>query len=327
MSENTAQMPIHSGFDPKTTAEEVIKDIDLQGKVAIVTGGYSGIGLETTRVLAHAGATVIVPVRTLEKGRESLKDIPNVEIAAMDLMNPASIDRFAEQFLENHDTLHILINSAGIMAPPLRRDNRGFESQFSTNHLGHFHLTARLWPALKRGNARVVAVSSRGHRLGAVDFNDPNFEDKEYDKWKAYAQSKTANILFALMLDKRGKEYGVRAFSVHPGLIPDTNLGRDLTKEEFGPKPVLDEHGQPVSNEQHNETKTIEQGAATSVWCAVSPALQGLGGVYCEDVDIAKARSASSPDPEGVEAWAINPEFAELLWKLSESLTGVKFTI
>lgn len=328
MNENTPQMPIHSGFDAKTTAEDVIKGIDLKGKIAIVTGGYSGIGLETTRVLANAGATVIVPVRTIEKGREALKGIPNVEIDTMDLMDPASIDAFAERFLETGRPLHILINNAGIMAPPLRRDSRGYESQFSTNHLGHFQLTARLWPALKQANgARVVAVSSRGHRLGGVDFDDPNFEHKEYDKWKAYAQSKTANILFALELDKRGKAYGVRAFSVHPGLIPDTNLGRDLTKEEFGARPILDEHGQPVSNEQNAEFKTIEQGAATIVWCAVSPQLNGLGGVYCEDVDIAKAVPEDSLDPAGVRPWAINPQLAQRLWELSESLTGVKFAI
>lgn len=328
MNENTPQMPIHSGFDAKTTAEDVIKGIDLKGKIAIVTGGYSGIGLETTRVLANAGATVIVPVRTIEKGRETLKGIPNVEMDTMDLMDPASIDAFAKRFLETRRPLHILINNAGIMAPPLRRDARGYESQFSTNHLGHFQLTARLWPALKQANgARVVAVSSRGHRLGGVDFDDPNFEHKEYDKWEAYAQSKTANILFALELDKRGKAYGVRAFSVHPGLIPDTNLGRDLTKEEFGPRPILDEHGQPVSNEQKAEFKTIEQGAATIVWCAVSPQLNSLGGVYCEDVDIAKAVPEDSLDPAGVRPWAINPQLAQRLWELSESLTGVKFSI
>lgn len=328
MKEFTPQIPIYSCYDATTTAEDVIKGIDLKGKIAIVTGGYSGIGLETTRVLANAGATVIVPVRTLEKGREALKDLPNVELDTMDLMDPASIDAFAERFLETNRSLHMLINSAGIMAPPLRRDARGYESQFSTNHLGHFQLTARLWPALKQANgARVVAVSSRGHRLGGVDFDDPNFEHKKYDKWKGYAQSKTANILFALELDKRGKEDGVRAFSVHPGLIPDTNLGRDLSKEEFGPKPILDEDGKPVSNEQPAEFKTIAQGAATSVWCAVSPQLNGLGGVYCEDVDIAKAVPEDSLDPAGVRPWAINPCFAERLWKLSEAYTGVSFAI
>jgi NAD(P)-dependent dehydrogenase (short-subunit alcohol dehydrogenase family) len=326
MSENVFQVPIHSGFGAETTAREVIGDMELTGKVAIVTGGYSGIGLETAKVLANAGANVLVPVRNFEKGQEALKGIPNVEMDTMDLMDPVSIDAFAKRFLAKGRPLHILINGAGIMAPPLRRDARGYESQFSTNHLGHFQLTARIWPALKQANgARVVAVSSRAHRLGGVDFDDPNFEHREYDKWKAYAQSKSANILFALELDKRGKSQGIRAFSVHPGLIPDTSLGRDLTEEEMGPKPVKDEQGRPVSSEQTAQFKTVEQGAATSVWCAVSAQLNGLGGVYCEDVDIAEAVPADSLKATGVRPWAIDPEMAYRLWKLSEEYTGVKY--
>lgn len=322
------QSPIHSGFGFQTTAQEVLGSLNLKGKVAVVTGGYSGIGLETTRVLAHAGATVLVPVRSLEKGETALKDIPNAEMMPMDLMDPDSIDRFAERFLATDRPLHILINSAGVMATPLRRDSRGYESQLSTNHLGHFQLAARLWPALKRANgARVVSVSSRGHRLGDVDFDDPNFEWKEYDKWKAYAQSKTANILFSLEMDKRGKAHGVRAFSVHPGLIPETNLGRDLTEEERSPKPIKDEQGHSISNEQNAVFKTVEQGAATSVWCAVSPQLDGLGGVYCEDVDIAEAVPADSTRPDGVRPWAINPESAARLWKLSEDLINTQFNV
>ncbi len=326
MSTNVMQVPINSGFDAKTTAQEVLANIDLTGKVVIVTGGYSGIGLETTRVLANAGASVLVPVRNLEKGREALKGIPNVEIDTMDLMDPASIDAFAQRFLDTGKPLHILINSAGIMATPLRRDARGYESQFSTNHLGHFQLTARLWPSLKKANgARVVAVSSRAHRLGGVDFADPNFEHKEYDKWKAYAQSKSANILFALELDKRGKAHGIQAFSVHPGVIPDTSLGRDLTPEELGLQPIKNKQGQPVSNEQNTAFKTIEQGAATSVWCATSPQLNNLGGVYCEDVDVAEAVSVDSLNPDGARPWAIDAELAIKLWKLSEEFTGVRF--
>lgn len=328
MSKQFNQSPIHSGFGFQTTAQEVLGSLGLKGKVAIVTGGYSGIGLETTRVLANAGATVLVPVRNLQKGETALKDIPNVEMMPMDLMDPGSIDRFAERFMATDRPLHILINSAGVMATPLRRDSRGYESQLSTNHLGHFQLAARLWPALKRANsARVVSVSSRGHRLGDVDFDDPNFERKEYDKWKAYAQSKTANILFSLEMDKRGKAHGVRAFSVHPGLIPETNLGRDLTVEERSPKPIKDEHGHSVSNEQNAVFKTVEQGAATSVWCAVSSQLDGLGGVYCEDVDIAEVVPADSTRPDGVRPWAIDPELAARLWKLSEDLINIRFIV
>ncbi|MDG0812800.1 oxidoreductase [Cohnella rhizosphaerae] len=328
MSKNVNQSPIHSGFGSRTTAKEVLGTVSLQGKVAIVTGGYSGIGLETTRVLANAGATVLVPVRSFEKGVTALKDIPSAELIPMDLMDPDSIDRFAERFLATDRPLHILINSAGVMATPLRRDRRGYESQLATNHLGHFQLAARLWPALKRANgARVVSISSRGHRLGGVDFDDPNFERKAYDKWKAYAQSKSANILFALEMDKRGRAHGVRAFSVHPGLIPETNLGRDLTEEERGPKPIKDERGHSVSNEQYAVFKTAEQGAATSVWCAVSPQLEGLGGVYCEDADIAEAVPADSPRPDGVRPWAIDPELAARLWKLSEGLIKIPFAV
>ena len=209
----------------------------------------------------------------------------------------------------------MLINNAGIMAPPLRRDARGYESQFATNHLGHFQLTARLWPALKRaGKARVVSLSSTGISFGGVDFDDPNFMRHEYNKWQAYGQSKTANALFAVALDKRGEAHGIRAFSVHPGGIW-TDLARDLSVEELA---------------FEGELKTPEQGAATSVWCATSPQLDGKGGVYCMDVDIAEAISDFTPEvpgqqPTGVLPWAVDPELAERLWVLSEQMTGLKF--
>lgn len=326
--EHTKQIPIHSGFGPMSTAQEVLEGCDLTGKNAIVTGGYSGIGLETTKALARAGATVIVPARSLEKSGKALEGIKRVELEEMDLMKPESIDSFAERFLAANRPLHLLINSAGIMFTPLRRDLRGFESQFSTNHLGHFQLTARLWPALVMANgARVVTLSSRGHRLGEVDFEDPNFEKKEYNKYTAYAQSKTANSLFALELDKRGKDHAVRAFAVHPGLVPDTNLGRHLTPEEVKPQPIKNEQGQIISNESNVQYKSVEQGAATGVWCAVSSQLNGMGGVYCEDCDISTAETADSVRATGVRPWAIDPKAAERLWRLSELLTGVKFHI
>ena len=323
---NTVQAPIHSGFGPMTTAEEVIGNRKLKGKVAIVTGGYSGIGTVTTRVLAKAGATVVVSARSLDKGKAVLAGIPNVELDILDLMDPASIDAFARRFLASGRPLHILINNAGIMGTPLRRDARGYESQFSTNHLGHFQLAARLWPVLKKAKgARVVAVSSYGHHTGGVDFDDPNFERREYNKWKAYGQSKSANALFALALDNKGKSQNVRAFSLHPGFIPDTDLGRDLKEEE---RPVVVkrlENGQPIGPDDDRILKTVEQGAATTIWCATSDQLNGMGGIYCQDVDIAEAVPADSEKLSGVWPWAMDPDLAERLWQLSEKLTGVKF--
>jgi NAD(P)-dependent dehydrogenase (short-subunit alcohol dehydrogenase family) len=326
-------MPIDTKYDFFSTAEDVINPLNLIGKTAIVTGGYSGIGLETARVLAQAGATVVVPARTIEKAEKAVTGISNIELEVLDLMDPSSIDDFSNKFLSSGRQLDILINSAGIMASPLMRDERGYESQFSTNHLGHFQLTARLWPALKKsGNARVVAVSSRAQRLGGVNFEDPNFEHTEYDKWKGYAQSKTANILFALELDRLGRDFGVRTFAVHPGLVPTTDLGRfsengTVVKQEIKAEAnkTAVQKEKALSDEQANEFKTIEQGAATSVWCAVSKDLIGMGGVYCEDCNIAEEVSADSLKANGVRPWAINPDYAKKLWLLSERLTGVTF--
>ncbi|MVX66993.1 SDR family NAD(P)-dependent oxidoreductase [Clostridium chromiireducens] len=324
---NTIQAPINSGYGFSTASKEVIENINLQGKVAIVTGGYSGIGLETAKFLAQAGATVIVPARNIEKAKSAVEGIQNIELETLDLMDPSSIDRFAERFIASKRQLNILINSAGIMAPPLMRDNRGYESQFSTNHLGHFQLTARLWPALKKaGNARVVAVSSRAQRLGGVDFEDPNFEKTEYDRWKAYAQSKSANVLFAVEFDRLGKEYGVRAFAVHPGLIPTTDLGRFSLDGKVTTQEIKNNSKKIDTKEQANEFKTIDQGAATSVWCATNSVLNGMGGVYCEDCDIAESVQSDSLKGNGVRPWAIDSKLAKKLWELSENLTNVKFS-
>ncbi|ERK30411.1 SDR family NAD(P)-dependent oxidoreductase [Clostridium intestinale] len=325
---NTIQSPINSGYGFSTTAKEVIGDINLQGKIAIVTGGYSGIGLETARVLAEAGAEVIVPARNIEKAQKAIDGIPNIELELLDLMNPDSIDSFAEKFIASGKALHILVNSAGIMAPPLIRDTRGYESQFATNHLGHFQLTSRLWPALKKsGNARVIAVSSRAQRLGGVNFEDPNFKKIEYDKWKSYAQSKSANVLFAVELDRLGREYGVRSFAVHPGLIPTTDLGRFSLDGKVTTQELKNNDKKTPDKEHTNEFKTIEQGAATSVWCATSSSLNEMGGVYCEDCDISEAVPADSLKGNGVRPWAIDTELAKRLWQLSEELTDVKFNI
>ncbi|NWA33066.1 SDR family NAD(P)-dependent oxidoreductase [Pseudomonas sp. C6002] len=313
------QTPIGSGFDAGTTAQQALASSDLRGKTVIVTGGYSGIGLETVRVLVDAGAQVIVPARDPEKAERNLSGIIGVEHASLDLLDPISIDRFAENFLASDRALNLLINSAGIMATPLQRDTRGFEVQFATNHLGHFQLTARLWPALREANgARVVSVSSLGHRLSPVHFDDPQFEHRPYDKWLAYGQSKTANALFAVALDRRGKAEGVRAFSVHPGEIL-TDLIRYLDKDDLAFVGALDEHGN-IRRASHY--KNPEQGAATSVWCAVSPQLEGMGGLYCEDCDVA-AWSQDDTSRNGVWPWAVDPEQAERLWAVSQQLCNV----
>lgn len=321
----STQFPITSGFDAQTTALQALAGADLSGKIAIVTGGASGLGLETTRALASAGATVIVSARAPAHARQALAGIARVELAPLDLLDPASIAAFAQGFIDSGRALHILINNAGVMAAPLTRDARGYETQFSANHLGHFQLTAQLLPALlKADGARVVALSSRGHRYGGVDFDDPNFERRAYDKWTAYGQSKSANALFALELDRRGAAHGIRAFSVHPGRIIDTALARHLSNDELRAAGVLDEHDRVRAD---SGCKTAEQGAATSVWCATSARLQGMGGVYCEDVDIARAVGADSMEDVGVRPWASDPQAAQRLWTISEALSGVPFLL
>ncbi len=318
------QAPLHSGFGPHSTALETLGNADLTGKIAIVTGGASGIGLETTRALTQAGAVVIVPARDPDRAREALASVPRAEVGKLDLMDPASIDAFAKTFLDSGRPLHLLINNAGIMAAPLTRDARGYESHFSANHLGQFQLTARLWPALTQARgARVVTLSSGAHRQAAVDFDDPNFERRAYDKWKAYAQSKTANMLFTVALDRKGEPLGIRAFAVHPGRI-ETNLQRFIPLEELQARGLRNAKGE-IPAEQRGLYKTTQQGAATTVWCAVSPLLDGMGGVYCENADIAQAVPADHKPLDGVLPWAIDGAAAERLWVLSEQLTGVRF--
>ncbi|MFS8980864.1 oxidoreductase [Cupriavidus necator] len=320
----TQQSPIGSGFGAASTVEEVIRGIDLTGKCAVVTGGYSGIGLETVKAFRSAGAEVFVPARDLAKAKAALAGMPDVVLEPMDLLDPASVDRFAQHVLKATDTVDIVVNNAGVMAPPFSRDTRGYESQFSANHLGHFQLTCRLWPALVRSrHARVVAVSSYGHRRAGIDFHDPNFEHREYDPWIAYGQSKTANALFAVALDSIGKRSGVRAFSVHPGGIV-TDLIRHMSKEEIDASNIIDKDGAPIIEPENNK-KTPQQGAATSVWCATSPQLDGMGGVYCADCEIARALpSDESTEMHGVRPRATDPVAAGRLWQLSEQLTSVR---
>ena len=302
----TPQAPIASDFNARSIAAEVIRGHDLRGKTAVVTGGSAGIGLETTRALSSAGVRVIVPARDLEKARAAVGTLASVE--PMELTDPPSIAAFADRFLKTGQPLDLLINNAGVMATPLSRPARNIESQFATNHVGHFELTVRLWPALRKAQApRIVSLSSLGHRRAPVDFNDWNFEHKPYDRWEAYGQSKTANALFAIGANSRG----VKAFSVHPGAIW-TGLAKFMTPEDVA-----------AFEKRLQQVKTVEQGAATTVWCAVNRQLDALGGVYCEDCNIAVPVPGDSPALSGVRPWAMDPAQAERLWTLSEKVTGL----
>ena len=314
----TRQQPIGSHLTAASTALDAIGGIDLTGKTAIVTGGYSGLGLETVKALVHAGARVLVPARDPARAAAALAGLANVTTAPLDLTDAPSIAAFAASFLAEDTPLHILVDSAGVMATPLYRDADGHEGQFATNHLGHFRLACALWPALRRaGGARVVSVSSRGHQIAGVDFDDIDFIRRPYDKWVAYGQSKTANALFAVALDARGAAHGIRAFSVHPGSVLGP-LARHLTPDEIAGFKVHDADG-AIINDPDRDLKNAAQGAATIAWCAASPQLDGMGGVYCENCDIAPV---AETERIGVRAWAMDPSLAERLWTVSVQMTG-----
>ena len=327
------QQPINSGFNKMSSAADVIKGIDLSGKVAIVTGGSTGIGLETAKTLAAAGATVIVPARDILKAATNLRGIENIEVLPMDLMDHASIDAFADLFLASGRPLHLLIHNAGIMWVPLRRDSRGLESQLVTNYLAQFHLTAKLWPALKAAmGARVVNVSSAGHLFAPFNFKDPNFRNRNYETLAAYGQSKTAVNLFALQLDIIGRDYNIRAYSLHPGSIGNTELGREASIDLMKEMGLLDADGN-IKPEIAASLKTISQGAATTIWCATNEQLSDIGGVYCEDCEIATlvirntGDNGGAVEARGVADYSVDEMNAKQLWLLTEELTGVKFPV
>lgn len=311
---NDKQTPIGSGFGARTTADEVLAGLDLSGKRAIITGGHSGLGLETTRSLSGAGAEVIIGARNIEGARDAVAGLHGVQIEPLDLSNLDSVRGFAERLVASGRSIDILINSAGIMACPETRVGDGWEAQFATNHLGHFALVNRIWPAIASG-ARIVSVSSEGHRNSAIRWDDMQFETG-YDKWRAYGQSKTANALFALHLDRLAHGAGIRAFSLHPGKIL-TPLQRHLATEEMVREGWIDANGNPIDP----TFKSPSQGAATQLWAATSPLLDGMGGLYCEDCDV--AGRAIDGKPGGVSDHATDPEQAERLWTLSAKLTGI----
>ena len=316
------QVPTDSGFVAKTDGADVIKGIDLAGKTAIVTGGYSGIGLETVRALVGAGVDVIVPARSREKAETNLAEIDgDVRVGDMDLGDIGSVARFADEMTGSLEKLDLLINNAGIMANPETRVGPGWESQFGTNHMGHFALTLGLMPLLeKTPGARVVALSSTAHKVSDVHWDDIQFNNHDYDKWQAYGQAKTANALFANALNRRMRDSDGLAFAVHPGGI-FTPLQRHLPLEEQVALGWLNEDGSP-SDLAKMGFKTPAQGCSTTLWAATSPKLDGKPGVYCEDCDIAAPTDTESPMARysGVDAHACDDEHAEKLWAISEKL-------
>lgn len=319
---------ITSRFGKFTPALDVVEGVDLSGRNAIVTGSSSGIGVETARALAHAGAAVTLAVRDLAAGERVAADIRSggggpVTVERLDLAEFAAIRAFAERWGDK--PLHVLVNNAGVMASPLMHTADGLELQLGVCHFGHFLLTVLLAPnlvaAAEPGRAaRVVNVSSLGHRFGGIDFDDPHFEHRPYDKWKAYGQAKTANVLFTVGLEKRLGSRGVHALALMPGGIM-TPLQRHLPREEMIAFGWIDETGKVADG-----FKTPEQGASTSVWAAVGPELEGVGGLYLEDLHEAAPYVPAKPR-EGVMAHALDAEDAERLWALSVKTTGADLTV
>ncbi|MFD0024854.1 SDR family NAD(P)-dependent oxidoreductase [Streptomyces sp. NPDC058382] len=312
---STRQQKTGTGFGAHSTAEDVLAGTDLTGTTALVTGGYSGLGLEATRALVRAGAHVIVPARRPATAEDALSDLRDVEVHALDLADLESVRTFAGRVLETGRTLDIVINNAGVMACPETRVGPGWEGHFATNHLGHFALVNHLRPGLA-ADARVVAVSSSGHFLSGIRWDDLHFRTG-YDRWLAYAQSKTANALFALHLDRLGAASGLHAFAVHPGSIL-TPLQRHVPRDEWPALGWVTADDRPADG-----FKSPQQGAATAVWAATSPLLDAHGGAYCQDCDVADPAGTEDMLAGGVKPWATDARDAARLWELSAELTGV----
>jgi NAD(P)-dependent dehydrogenase (short-subunit alcohol dehydrogenase family) len=315
------QKPLDSGFNSKTYADEITKDIDLTGKIAIVTGGYSGIGIETTRALINSGAEVIIPAKRSEVAIKNLEGIVSKEnVIEMDLSDLNSVKNFTDGYKENFNRLDLLINNAGIMACPETRIGNNWESQIAINHFGHFMLTKELMDMMADNDgARFVSLSSSAHSLTGMLWDDIHFLNSPYDKWMAYGQSKTASSLIAIEFDKLMKDKGVRGFSVHPGGIM-TPLQRHLQNEEMVTLGWMKEDGS-LSDLAKNFFKTASQGASTTLWCATSSSLNNIGGVFCEDCDIAKIKSEVDESMQryfGVADWAVDIDEASKLWELTE---------
>ena len=311
-------------FGAETSAEEAARNIDLSSQTIVITGGSAGLGVETARVLAARGARIVSVVRDEAKGSAAVETIQqsvpsaDIEIAVLDLFDLDSVRRGADDIAKRFPRVDRLINNAGVMACPLGRTAQGLDTQLGTNHLGHFVLTARLIPALLAGApARIVNLSSAGHRMSPFRFDDPFFEKDDYNKWVAYGQAKTANVLFSVALDKRFKDRGIRSYAVHPGAI-QTELGRHMDENDL--KDLMDQR----KGRSPMIFKQVPQGAATTVWAATAPELDGQGGLYCEDCGVAEPIEDPSMD-QGIMSWALDEEAAERLWALSEEWSGEVF--
>jgi NAD(P)-dependent dehydrogenase (short-subunit alcohol dehydrogenase family) len=319
------QHPLGSPFGPASTVDDVLRGVDLRGKSVVITGGHAGLGLETTRGLARAGASVTVAARDPERAAAAVAGLERVEVSALDLVDPASIDAFAARWLASGRPLHGLVNNAAARASKdVTRDARGYELQFSTSHLGHFQLTLRLVPALRAANgARVVNVSSGAHRFGVIRWTDPNFAS-EYQSSAAYAQAKKANVLFAVELDARLSSDKIRGYALHPGVVVGTSLNSSAGPEALRAMGLVDERGAPIIDPARGK-KTPAQGASTIVFAATSPLLAEIGGVYLKDNDVAPLDDEARPltadcIPADASSSSIDPDAAARLWELSERL-------
>jgi NAD(P)-dependent dehydrogenase (short-subunit alcohol dehydrogenase family) len=318
-----------NNFGGQTSCDQVLANTDLSGKTVVITGGSGGLGAEVARAMAAKGARVILASRDGVKTRARAAEINRllesdvVSAFELDLADLHSVRRAAHAIVEHCAQIDVLINNAGLMASPLARTAQGFEMQFGVNHLGHFLLTKLLMPQLRAagnqaGEARVVVLSSAGHKHSNIDFDDLNWHNRDYDKWAAYGAAKTANALFAVALNQRFQSQGITANAVHPGAIV-TDLGRHLNSEDMafimGRADKLDDDTAPRTQ---LVMKSIEAGAATSVWAASSPELKGKGGLYLEDCQIA-GQVEEGFQPSGYYAYALDTENAERLWEMSEA--------
>jgi NAD(P)-dependent dehydrogenase (short-subunit alcohol dehydrogenase family) len=311
-------------FGAESTADEVLAGIDLKGKRVLVTGVSAGLGVETARSLVAHGATVVGTARDLTKARSALAEAgkTTVDLVEMDLASLASVRRAATDLLARAKPFDVIVANAGVMACPQGKTQDGFETQFGTNHLGHFVFVNRLVSLLKPG-ARIVNLSSAGHQISDVDLDDPNFERTPYQAFTAYGRSKTANILYAVALDAKLKGRGVRATAIHPGGI-QTELGRHLTPELI--EQMMTRSCRAATKDAPQfKFKTVPQGSATSVWSGCVASADAVGGRYCEDCHVCEVNDDAT-SRVGVRSYALNPERANALWRKSEEMVGERFS-